>query len=111
MSPEFHLHLNSWSRDCDGRYDQQSDWVNPDANKRDHFQAVMDALAAVYQVPDDVLTITTWTEPHGEEGRTVFESHQETDEGFHTIGIIVCGDPCELMGYSQRDHAAEAMGY
>lgn len=112
--PWLHVHNDSESRDCDGRYASgYTTWlallvegfIPDDPEADDLFRAMMiyweahDGTEMVFGVLDD--------------GRDFVRYHQYTDEGYRSGQLLFCEKPdCMVDDESwQRDYSAEAAGY
>lgn len=104
MSGTLHAHVETDSRDCDGRYTgghvlEMTLQERCDAMGDLHFKDRV--LASVVSLHSDgTLTVS-------EDGMSW---HERTDEGYRDAEVRWCEDDCEDASW-QRDHRAEEMGY
>jgi hypothetical protein len=116
----WHVHLESTSRDCDGRYDQGSTWTPKD--RKGHPYPVGEYVAE-WDVEAEVLRyIAQWpgssyegpgqiTLAVNDEGLKVVSFYMDTEEGFTSTHATICDEDCEPVEARFRDHTAERMGY
>lgn len=103
-----HVHVESESRDCDGRHSGETVSVpNPGETGRDLFTWW-------------VRHIVQWQAPYAstiergvdDDGNPFLEHREDTEEGWHHAVYTGCADErCRLDRYVRRDHTAEAAGY
>lgn len=110
MIGNLHAHYESSSTDCDGRMDRSYVIVPNDDERASEFGDIefqervlgnvvsMTGLGGTLRVETEPAIRLIWSEA--------------TDEGGRSVEATFCNDEsCDETEYSQRDHAAEAMGY
>jgi hypothetical protein len=123
----WHIHYQSWSRDCDGKYEGSWDdwdkdfdskmrtWTEEEAFNRallrlSHSRPEFGQTIAV-EVVDENGDYAYLTCPK-ERPRTRIKAHMDTDEGYRDEQATICANPlCEEAPTTFRDFTAEAAGY
>ena len=99
-----HAHVDTESRDCDGRYTgglviEMTLQERCDAMGDLHFkERVLSSVVSLHS------TMRVEITPDG------ISYHEQTDEGYRTGDVRWCEDDCDEASW-QRDHTAERMGY
>lgn len=101
-----HVHIESESRDCDGRYSRESVWA---PGKGDSGR---DLFTWLVRHELDFLGSGVVERSQDADGRPCFEVRENTDEGWRITAYTGCDDVrCDTTHTRRRDHAAEAAGY
>lgn len=100
----FHAHVESESRDCDGRYSGR--WTVGLDNNFDGREDIINYLNEFYVYESGQVEAG-----NDADGRYGWESHEPTEEGYRSVWVTYCTDAHCTSESEARDHSAEAAGY
>lgn len=123
-----HVHVDSESRDCDGRYDRSHVTKPSDLRDIEKTEVTLGQDQTVHQVVTSArdvwrLMVQTYVYTDADYGKAEIEverrggdtyltQSRRTDEGYESMQLRTCSDTgCIDEPSSFRDHTAEAAGY
>ena len=112
----WHAHYNSWSRDCDGRYDYGYDIPAQDddiqTRAKDDLDLIDLMLSLLWRPSSDETGPFMLKSDIDDQGRTVLEASQSSIEGGWSATVVICDQDDYDPDYNRyRDHSAERAGY